>query len=78
MQHCLQDSVIFTDKLRSDLGSRIRSLKETRHKEYGDGGTVSVNDAVVAILGAGKDAMASASARYFLRLFVRSERIYQE
>lgn len=31
-----------------------------------------------ALLGAGKDTMASASARHFLRLFVRSERIYQD
>lgn len=38
----------------------------------------SLNDGVVALLGAGKDAMGSPSARYFLRLFVRSERIYQD
>jgi len=36
------------------------------------------NRAVTALLGAGKDSMASDSAEYFLKLFLRSERIYQD
>lgn len=65
-----KDSVVFTNQLKSDLQQRIASLNAA--------GTLDLNTAVTAMLGAGKDSMASASALYFLRLFIRSERIYQD
>jgi hypothetical protein len=65
-----KDSVVFTNQLKRDFRSRIRALQQE--------GKLDLNSAVIAMLGAGKDSMASSSARYFLRLFIRSERIYQD
>lgn len=65
-----KDAVNLTEQFREDFESRCASLKEKSK--------LDANTALIAMLGAGKDSMASASAEYFLRLFLRSQRIYQD
>jgi len=66
-----KDAVIMLKNMTEDFEQRCIAAKK---KE----GKLSINDAVISLLGAGKDAMSGTSAEYFLKLFVRSERIYQD
>mmetsp|Transcript_23468 Transcript_23468/g.41538 ORF Transcript_23468/g.41538 Transcript_23468/m.41538 type:complete len:224 (+) Transcript_23468:132-803(+) len=59
--------------MKTDFRQRCENFKKKSKV-----GSLCMNDAVVALLGAGKDAMSGTTADYFLRLFVRSERIYQD
>lgn len=68
-----KDSVIYMDSFHCDLSQRCAKIRDSSVDQ-----NLSMNSVVIAMLGAGKDAMASESAEYFLRLFVRSERIYQD
>ncbi|GAB5355358.1 hypothetical protein AAMO2058_000199000 [Amorphochlora amoebiformis] len=66
-----KDSVIEVAEMRSDFTKRVIAARDKDKK-------TSLNDAVIALLGAGKDAMSGTDAKYFLKLFIRSERIYQD
>mmetsp|Transcript_39658 Transcript_39658/g.63629 ORF Transcript_39658/g.63629 Transcript_39658/m.63629 type:complete len:378 (+) Transcript_39658:49-1182(+) len=69
-----KDAVIDLQNMTADFESRCQNVK----KQKGEGGKCDLNSGVVSLLGAGKDAMSGTSAQYFLQLFVRSERIYQD
>jgi len=53
-------------------------LDSSQNQPTNEARNAAVNDALIMLLGAGKDAMSSHDAVYFMKLFVRSERIHQD